>query len=227
LISLNQNGYNFRMADFSNYLIAVFRIFISYLKNLLMMNLLKLSFFLLAVAFVSSACELNPDVDGDDPEEQERGEPQLDAEISYGNKVITYSLSGEELTDNVVFLSNQVYFEAANELNQTINIKIAAPALYTNTAGVFEAIPALPYAIEDELASIQFYDPTEQPLTNGASKYAIEDEVVVSELSEDKIVVGYDGDAITGAQLNNTDEGRFNLKLELTYTNFQITDMRQ
>lgn len=190
------------------------------------MNSFKLFVFLLAFSSVLAACELNLDADGEEPGEENSGVPQLDAEITYGGEVFTINLSGEEVTGNVVFLSNQVYFEASNELDQVINIKIAAPTLYTSTAGVFEAIPALPYAIEEKLASIQFYDPTEQELTNAATKYAIGDEVVVSELSENKILLGYEGDAITGAQLSNTDEERFNLKLELTYTNFRITDMR-
>ena len=164
--------------------------------------------------------------DGDNSNEQNSGEAELEAAITYVEKVFTLSLSGEELTENVVFLGKQMYFSASNDLNQAINIKIAAPELYSNSADVFQAIPVLPYAIEDKLASIQFYDPTEQPLTNGASKYAIDGEVVVSEFTEEKIVMAYNGDAITGAQLENTEEEHFNLKLELTYTDFQLTDMR-
>jgi len=190
------------------------------------MNLLKMILYLLAVKFFFSAFELNEVADGDDSKEQNGGEPKFEAEIIYGGKTFTFDLHGEELSDKVVFLSNQMYFKASNDLNQVINIKIAAPALYRNSADVFQAIPVLPYAIEDKLASIQFYDPTEQPLTNAASKYVIDGEVVVSEFTEEKIVMAYDGDAITGAQLDNTEEAHFNLTLELTYTDFQLTDMR-
>jgi len=190
------------------------------------MKPLKMLLFLFAVTSVLIACESGEDMAGDESEDQGSKEPTLEAEIIYGEEVFTFSLSGEELTDNVVFLSNQMYFKASNEFNQAINIAIAAPDLFSKTAGVFQAIPVLPYAIEDKLASIQFYDPTEQPLTNASSKYAIDDEVVVSEFTEEKIVMAYDGDAITGAQLDKTEKDPFNFTLELTYTDFQLTDMR-
>ena len=190
------------------------------------MKSLKMILYLLAVTSFFSACELYEDTDGDDSKEQNSEEPKFEAEIIYGGNTYIFNLNGEELSDKVVFLSNQMYFKASNDINQVIDIKIAAPALYSNSADVFQAIPVLPYAIEDKLASIQFYDPTEQPLTNAANKYAIDGEVVVSAFTEEKIVMAYDGDAITGAQLDNTEEAHFNLKLELTYTDFQLTDMR-
>lgn len=190
------------------------------------MNTIKLFIYLLALTIVFNACEMKGDADFDNSNGQNYKEPKLEAEIFYGGKSFTFNLSGEELPDKVVFLSNQMYFKATNDLNQVINIKLAAPDLYSSSEDVFRAIPNLPYSIEDKLAIIQFYAATEQPLTNAATKYAVDDEVVVSEFTENKIVLAYDGNAITGAQLNKYDEEQFNLKLELTYTNFQLTDMR-
>ena len=195
------------------------------------MKYIKPLFYLLGFLLVFVSCEkeknsIEDNKENNDSENEINGETVFKAELSYEGDVFSFNLTGDELPDKVTFLSNQLYFKATNNQQQVLQIKLAGPDLYNSTSGIFRAIPGLPYAIEENLASITFYDPTEQPLTNASTKYIIDNEVVVSKLTENLIIVAYDGDAITGAQLNNTDEGRFNFSLEVNYSNFEIQDMR-
>lgn len=193
------------------------------------MNYLKSFFYLFALTFVLNGCELNADADGDntdDLSEENNGEPKLEAKLSYGGKDFSFTLRGDQLTNKVVFMTSRVNFKATNEKQQVLNIELAGTDLYESSSGVFRALPNLPYESEENLASVSFYDPTEQPLTNVATKYLIDDEVVVSKLSEKSIILAYEGDAITGEQLTNTDNGHFSFSLELNYSNFEIQDLR-
>lgn len=187
------------------------------------MKHIKSLFYLIVILMVFVSCETQNHTENDDAPS---GEAVLKAELSYDGEVFSFDLTGEELPDKVTFLSNQLYLKASNSLQQVLQIKLAGPDLYNNTSGVFRALPALPYAIEENLATVTFYDPTEQPLTNASTKYLIDDEVVVSEFTDNLIKLEYEGDAITGAQLNNTEEGRFNFSLEVSYSNFEVQDMR-
>ena len=187
------------------------------------MKHIKSLFYVIVILMVFISCESQNNTGNDDIP---KGNAVFNAELSYDGEVFSFDLTEEELPDKVTYLSNQLYFKATNSLQQVLHIKLAGTDLYNNSSGVFRAIPTLPYAIEENLASITFYDVTEQPLTNASTKYIIDDEVVVSELTDNSIKLTYEGDAITGAQLNNTDEGRFNFYLELSYSNFEIQDLR-
>jgi hypothetical protein len=178
------------------------------------------------MVFVSCETQNTTHENNTENDDAPNGEAVFKAELSYDGEVFSFDLTGEELPDKVTYLSNQLYFKATNSLQQVLHIKLAGTDLYNNSSGVFRALPALPYAIEENLASITFYDPTEQPLTNASTKYIIDDEVVVSKLTENTIILAYEGDAITGAQLNNTEEGRFNFSLEVSYSDFELQDMR-
>ena len=174
------------------------------------------------------ACETLSIADDNNTENDDapNGETLFKAELSYEGEVFSFDLTGDELPDKVTFLSTQLYIKATNSLQHVLHIKLAGPDLYDNSSGVFRAIPGLPYAIEENLASVTFYNPTEQPVTNASTKYIIDDELVVSKLTENSIILAYEGAAITGAQLNNTEEGRFNFSLEVSYSNFEVQDMR-
>lgn len=187
------------------------------------MNQIKRIFYLFSVILLLGACETQ---DNDDNANQNNEEAKFEAEVSYGEEVFTFDLNGDELKDKVVFMANRVNFKATNDQQQVLNIELAGSKLYESTSGVFPALPNLPYEIEEKQASISFYNPSEQPLTGAATKYLIDDEVVVSKLTNSSIILAYEGDAITGGQLNSPDEEHFNLSLKLSYSNFEIQDMR-
>jgi len=187
------------------------------------MKLIKTVVCFFSIALLLGACEAQND---DDIADQNNGETKLEADVSYGGEVFSFHLSGDELKDKVVFMTNRVNFKVTNDLQQELNIELAGPKLYEGSSGVFSALPNLPYEIDERLASISFYDPSEQPLTSTAIKYLIGDEVVVSKLTNNSIILAYEGDAITGEQLNNPSEGHFKLSINLSYSNFELQDYR-
>lgn len=189
------------------------------------MNRLKVLSYLLLLASMLMACEKSADND-DDEKDNDKQEAKLEAKVTYGGETYTFDLTGDELPDNVVFLSHMAYFKATNKLNQVLHFKLAAPSIHSSRSGVFAATPEFPDPIDDRYGIIQFYDPNEQPLTVAATKYATDDELVVSEFTDTRLFITYDGDAITGSELNNGGDEPFNLKLELSYTNFNLTDLR-
>jgi hypothetical protein len=190
------------------------------------MKYIKPIYFALSILMIFVACDTVDNAETNVANDQGNGKSEFSAKVSYNGEEFNFDLAGDELPDKVVFLSNQLNFKATNNQQQVLSIKLAAPGLYGSISGVFTALPNLPYEIEERLASVSFYNPNERPLTIASTKYLIGNEVLVSKLTENSIILTYEGDAIAGSELNNTEEGRFKFSLELNYSNFEIEDMR-
>ena len=176
------------------------------------------------------ACEKMDDPDdGNDKDgtgEDGNGIAQSDTRIQIGGTEYVFELAGEEIPDDVIFFNSSVTIKLVNSSGHTLQVELAGPDIFSSSSSEFLATPNIPFEAEENLASIQLYDPTEVPLTNDATKYLIDGIVSVDKLTTSEIELSYEGEGFPGGNFTNNTEGRFDVTLELILTDFGYQDYR-
>ncbi len=154
------------------------------------------------------------------------GIAQSDTRIQFGDTEYAFELTGEEIPDNVIFFNSSVIIKLVNSSGHTLQVDLAGPDIYDSSSSEFLAIPNLPFEAEENLASIQLYDPNEALLNNNAIKYCIDGIVSVDKLTTSEIELTYEGEGLLGGNSTDSAEGRLDVTLELMLTDFGYQDFR-